>query len=82
MDGRTGPNQYAFQTSSKLWRGWGSSECESRIEVMVLRGVSPGFGGRPRIERMVLYKFKNQRTNSPVNAHLISGPTVRTKTIK
>ena len=26
--------------------------------------------------------FQNQRTNGPVNAHLISGPTVSTKTSK
>ena len=26
--------------------------------------------------------MKNQRTNGPVNAHLISGPTVSTKTSK
>ena len=26
--------------------------------------------------------FENQRTNGPVNAHLISGPTVSTKTSK
>ena len=26
--------------------------------------------------------FRNQRTNGPVNAHLISGPTVSTKTNK
>ena len=26
--------------------------------------------------------FKNQRTNGPVNAHLITGPTVSTKTNK
>ena len=29
-----------------------------------------------------LAKYLNQRTNGPVNAHLISGPTVSTKTNK
>ena len=30
----------------------------------------------------VIYLKLNQRTNGPVNAHLISGPTVSTKTSK
>ena len=29
---------------------------------------------------MFLAKVRNQRTNGPVNAHLMSGPTVSTKT--
>ena len=37
-------------------------------------------GCEPRIE--VIVKMKNQRTNGPINAHLISGPTVSTKTSK
>ena len=32
--------------------------------------------------RAETYQSLNQRTNGPVNAHLISGPTVSTKTSK
>ena len=34
------------------------------------------------ISVFVLKIFNNQRTNGPVNTHLISGPTVSTKTSK
>ena len=84
MDGRTGPNQYAFQTPSKLWLGWGSSECESRIEVMVLRGEGSVrvCGVDQELKVWFCTNLKKPEDHCPVNAHLISGPTVSTKTIK
>ena len=57
--------------------------------IIVKLDVKPPWDGRTKVcstgpghmtKNAVMPVYGNQRTNGPVNAHLISGPTISTKT--